>query len=304
MTNYNGTSANNTWHGTSAADAAHGNGGDDKLYGAVGADTLYGDTGNDQLYGEAGSDLLNGGLGNDYLSGGSGNDQLYGGLGNDTLVGGPGNDKLFGDAGNDRMVFSYRPDYGLPNDSGEINGGAGFDTLVLDVHGAVQDPFGDNPSLVDVHLGGAGHLGIVTNVVEPNGVYFGAVRSIEAVEVTAGSNAVAVHTDGTIAVKGGDGADILFGSAGDQTFIGGNGGDAFNFEFHRGVYAGNDQVLDFSAIKGDHININYDEGIAYDKVEDDGYTVYRGFDPMSGADLGTLTVLGVDLPSPGTFEIG
>jgi Ca2+-binding RTX toxin-like protein len=301
MTNYTGTNAANTWHGTAAADSAHGNGGDDKLYGASGADTLYGDTGNDWLYGEAGNDLLNGGLGNDYLVGGSGNDQLYGGFGNDRLVGGPGNDKLFGESGNDRMEFVYRPEYGLPNNSGMIDGGSGFDTLVLDVRGAVQDPFDDHPSLVNLYTNGG--LGIVTNPVEPSGVFFGGVRSIEAVEVAPGSNAVAVHTNGTITVKGGDGADFLYGSVGDQTFVGKGGGDDFNFAFRNGVDAGNDEVLDFNQYGGDHLNINVDEGVYFDKVEDEGHTIYHGYDSL-GHDLGSITVLGVDLPSPGTYEIG
>jgi hypothetical protein len=206
------------------------------------------------------------------------------------------------------MEFVYRPEYGLPNNSGMIDGGAGFDTLVLDVRGAVQDPFDDHPSLVNLYTNGS--LGIVTNPVEPNGVFFGGVRSIEAVEVTPGSNAVAVHTNGTITVKGGDNADIMYGSVGDQTFIGKGGGDDFNFTFFRGADNGNDEILDFNQYKGDHININTytDDGtqnqdVFYDKVEDEGHTIYRGF-TGDGHELGTITVLGVDLPTPGTYEIG
>ncbi len=62
---------------------------------------------------------------NDRLFGGSGNDQLFGESGNDRLFGGSGSDALFGGAGDD---FFYG---GAGRMSDTLNGGEGFDTLVL-----------------------------------------------------------------------------------------------------------------------------------------------------------------------------
>ncbi|MGF1567502.1 MAG: hypothetical protein ACFCVD_05450 [Nodosilinea sp.] len=88
----------------------------------------------------AGSDL------DDELIGGPGNDFLYGGKGNDILVGGDGNDYIMGDSANRRelqgadILFGGNGNDillpGLPdilNDLPDhVDGGDGFDTLILD----------------------------------------------------------------------------------------------------------------------------------------------------------------------------
>ena len=73
--------------------------------------------------------------GDDVLVGTSGNDKLSGGKGNDFLDGGAGSDKLFGGRDDDVLVYSMAGNLGAgfmnvgAND--EYVGGAGFDTLVL-----------------------------------------------------------------------------------------------------------------------------------------------------------------------------
>lgn len=96
--------------------------------GTSGDDTINGSVADDTLFGDAGADILFGGGGNDSLAGGIGDDQVHGGGGDDTLIGGvsgSGVDNLFGDNGNDHFVI------GSPASIGSIDGGAGFDSLVM-----------------------------------------------------------------------------------------------------------------------------------------------------------------------------
>ena len=71
-----------------------------------------------------------GGAGNDTFIGGSGNDTLNGGDGNDYLSGNAGADTLKGGAGNDTIVFAA--------DNLLMDGGAGFDTLLIDTAGTID----------------------------------------------------------------------------------------------------------------------------------------------------------------------
>ncbi|UJP04803.1 MAG: hypothetical protein LZF61_08045, partial [Nitrosomonas sp.] len=92
------TAGNDNLTGFSSNDAIDGLGGDDILNGADGNDTLLGSAGNDYLYGTGG---------NDTLDGGDGTDMLFGGAGNDTLRGGPGSSNhLYGDSGSDTYLYA------------------------------------------------------------------------------------------------------------------------------------------------------------------------------------------------------
>ncbi len=97
--------------------------------------------GADRFRGGAGAERAAGGDGDDLLEGAGGEDLLMGGANDDTLIGGAGNDGLFGEYGADRIV-TEGADYvggGAGDDRIEagdfgfevIDGGAGFDTLVL-----------------------------------------------------------------------------------------------------------------------------------------------------------------------------
>jgi Ca2+-binding RTX toxin-like protein len=314
MANFNGGPGNDTWHGMNAAEMASGDLGNDHLYGGGGNDTISGNPGNDFLYGERGNDFLYGGLGNDVLGGGSGNDTLYGGFGDDYLIGGPGNDMVYGEAGNDTLTFAYRTGYGTTNNTGIIDGGAGFDTLVLDVRGFATDPFGsgDTYSIPLLRMrDGEGNLGIVSNRVEPNGAYFGKVHSIEAITVAPGSNAVAIEVDQGLTVKGASGNDSLIGSTGDQTFYGGAGADEFGFRFNH-LWGGHDEVMDFNKAQGDRIAFDISgsddpaeaHNIVYSVTEAYDHTIYTIHDYTTGKDVGDVIVNGVGLPEPIGLEIG
>lgn len=87
-------------------DEVYGSSWGDIIHGGEGNDRLDGGTGNDTFYGDAGNDALLGNDGNDYLSGGEGDDYIYGGAGDDTLDGGSGYNHLYGDEGNDTYLIS------------------------------------------------------------------------------------------------------------------------------------------------------------------------------------------------------
>lgn len=98
---------------------------------------FIGTSSNDSITGRNGDDLIEGGAGNDMLSGGAGDDVLAGGAGDDSLVGGSGDDMLDGGAGDDALngaagddVFVYvAAENGGATDS--YKGGSGVDTIRL-----------------------------------------------------------------------------------------------------------------------------------------------------------------------------
>ena len=81
-----------------------------------------------------GDDELSGEEGNDDLYGGEGEDELYGGQGDDRIFGGDGEDELEGEEGND-YVFAAGDD----GASDDVEGGAGFDTCVVDETDSVSE---------------------------------------------------------------------------------------------------------------------------------------------------------------------
>jgi len=147
------------------------------------------------------AETLNGLGGNDTLLGNGGSDALHGGTGNDTLIGGAGVDRLWGDDGNDTLqpdsdaAFVYVD--GAPNRAGVyfVDGGPGFDTLVLDYSAATksQSISGDQVLASDQ------------------------VVNVEALKITGSGFADNL--------SGGANADQLFGGAGFDHLSGGGGND-------------------------------------------------------------------------------
>jgi Ca2+-binding RTX toxin-like protein len=109
----------------------------DTLRGDAGADRLEGRAGHDAVYGGAGDDLLYGGDGNDRLDGEAGRDEAHGEAGDDFLISSDGRDRLLGSFGRDTIDASSYVDGGWdddwiavwPDSSGDLYGGAGYDTL-------------------------------------------------------------------------------------------------------------------------------------------------------------------------------
>ncbi len=103
-------------------------GGADTLNGGSGEDRLIGFDGNDLLQGGEEADRLEGGAGRDTLRGGTGSDMLLGGAGDDVILPGYGFDIVRAGAGDDIIRLEEEEETA----SGEIiDGGAGFDTIVV-----------------------------------------------------------------------------------------------------------------------------------------------------------------------------
>ena len=119
-----GNDLSNIISGGAGNDVVHGAAGSDMIDGGTGDDTLNGNDGLDIIYGGDGTDVIDGGAGDDALYGNAGNDTLNGGAGNDVLDGGAGVDILKGGDGNDTIV------YDVNDNMAQLDGGAGYDTLV------------------------------------------------------------------------------------------------------------------------------------------------------------------------------
>jgi Ca2+-binding RTX toxin-like protein len=302
--------------GGSGDDGLYGGSGIDRLRGGDGIDALFGDANDDDLDGGSGDDYLVGGLGNDQIVGGTGHDRLRGGDGNDYLSGGSGNNNVMGDAGNDTLVFTARATDPLPNDTGLLDGGAGYDTLLIDVQGNGFDQ--DGASTVYLHMGTAtqrGTIGVVADHVEPSGLWFGDLASIEEVRVVPSGNAMALSASTNMKVTGSSHTDYLEGGTGDQVFDGGGGADRFQFLHRVGYFSGHDTVKGFSKAQGDRIQFNnedYGSGPDWDlsarhvtnKVEQNGHTIYTTSDSQTGQVMHVLDVDAVGLPPPDYYLLG
>ena len=79
-------------------------------------------------------DTITGSSGNDYIENGDGNDSIDGGGGNDRIEVNAGNTTIAGGTGDDRITFyaTAYDDGGTNGGVSTVDGGAGFDTLVID----------------------------------------------------------------------------------------------------------------------------------------------------------------------------
>jgi Ca2+-binding RTX toxin-like protein len=194
--------------------------GDDKLTASEVEDDLIVDAGagNDIVLAGAGDDLISGGTGDDLLDGGEGDDALQGGDGNDRLIGGLGDDFLFGGAGSDTLVG------GEGNDL--LDGGDGIDTadysaetdgvtVDLSTGKAIGDGIGrDTLAGIETVIGGAGD-DVLIGDGKANVLSGGA------------GNDHLIVSDGDTAV-GGDGDDLIEGTAGNFNQIAVSGGAGYD----------------------------------------------------------------------------
>jgi Ca2+-binding RTX toxin-like protein len=173
---------------------------DDVIDGGSANDVLDGGPGSDRLHGLDGADVLEGGPVDgaaDFLSGGTGPDSLSGGPGADSLAGDDGDDRLRGGGGSDRL-----------------DGGAGADTLAGEADG---DDLAGGPGR-DVIDGGPG----VDRADYADAAAAVTVRLDDARNDGERGEDWVRHTEN---VRGGPGADNLFGDAGVNAIEGGPGHD-------------------------------------------------------------------------------
>ncbi len=193
-----GSDDDDSQHGGLGDDSVSGGLGDDDLYGDEGDDDLYGDDGHDSLIGGAGFDVLLGGVGNDDLSGGDDDDLLEGDDGDDSLDGGDGDDELYAGTGDD-----------------SVQGGAG-DDLIIGGNGAGNDSYAGGDGVDTVRYTSA-TAGIMVNLS-------GGMAKSKGADAGIGKDKLASIEN----VIGGDFADVLIGSAGNNELTGGAGNDSVN----------------------------------------------------------------------------
>ncbi len=210
-------------YGTRFNDVLHGNAGDDTLidsnqFSLSGDDKLYGDSGNDTLVSYGGSDLLDGGLGDDTIYAAS-------------LA--PGRANLKGGDGNDIIDVEREAD---------VYGGNGIDTLVYHA-----------PSAAQITIGGTAITG---------GSFAVSYSSIERFVFRAGSSVSGtsrsewIEAQETGVIKGGRGADVLFGGLSTR-YVYESAADSMAGEASRDVIrnfwgpsTGGSAKIDLSAIDG------------------------------------------------------
>ena len=167
------------------------------IIGTADADSLTGGYDADTLSGMEGNDTLRGGGGSDLLDGGAGDDWLYGVSGSDTLLGGDGDDHLHVAA--------------ILNHYNQVDGGAGFDTLVVEGSGSI---------IVDL-----------------------AASQIERVYGGDGNDSYSNHFAATaVEIDAGAGNDNLFGGNGNDTLCGDDGNDTINGGLGADVIIGGDGI--------------------------------------------------------------
>lgn len=323
--------------GTDSLDGGNGNDflsggdGDDVLLGGAGNDGLWGDFGNDLLKGGSGNDSLSGGDGDDTLDGGDGddrlegeygNDRLDGGTGNDSIDGGPGSDTLTGGAGLDSFVFSDQTDDAAADFDGDL-----ITDLAPDEYLVFPDyQFGQDDVAVTT-IGGQTHLAID---VDGDGLSDGTLRLgspltqdvvVIAVEEEGDAGETNMHTlvatgvlgtAGNDTFKGGNGIDNYAGRGGNDSLCGGGGNDLLAGEDGDDTLAGdagNDMVLGGSgndvlmggdgqdSLFGESGDDTIDGGAGNDLIVggsgDDRLLGGAGDDEIRG-DLGRDTLLGGD----------
>lgn len=244
VANVLGGDGNDTIIGGGGADTLLGGNGADSITGGAAGDLLSGNGGDDTMSGDDGDDILNGHGGGDLLNGGDDNDTLLGGAGRDTLDGGLGNDLVSGQGGSVDIVA----------------GGTGVDILLGDssdvtIAGSLsEDPTSDDPDTsLSVNLPSSGGpftvqvTGGEIQVVSPGGtIASGLLSDINEISIDGSSNddnitiaASLLSYTGTLIINGGDGNDVLdgtavsfattlLGGAGNDTLLGGSSNDSFN----------------------------------------------------------------------------
>jgi Ca2+-binding RTX toxin-like protein len=200
-----------------------------------------GDGGANFLSGGVGRDLLMGLGGNDNLQAGDGNDSLVGGTGNDTVSGNNGNDWLNGSAGNDTLNGGGGQDAFILSDMGTANAdlladfSTGWDNVQLDATAFTQ-------------IGAAGRFvagdarffaGTAAHDADDRIIYNSATREIfydadgngaGAAQVlgTLGTGRTLTATDFWVFGTAGGSGNVINGTPGNDTLVGGNGNDTIN----------------------------------------------------------------------------
>ena len=210
------------------------------VLGGDGNDTITTGRGNDRVFGDNqlprsgvatadGNDVIDTHAGNDSLIAGGGNDKLTGGEGNDSIEGNDGDDSIDGGLGNDTM------DGGDGGDT--ISGGTGPDGN--DVMAPGPNTFQTPPDILDFSKrsvginifvgqpGASGQPGLETDTIRAGfNVMFGTRGNDHFIGTDARDGFNGMQGDDLTEGRGGD--DFLFNFAGRDTILGGDGNDSLD----------------------------------------------------------------------------
>ncbi|APZ96599.1 calcium-binding protein [Fuerstiella marisgermanici] len=255
---------------------------------------------------------LDGGEGNDLLIGGDGDDVLRGGAGNDTLIGNKGNDVMLGEDGDDLLIWNNGDNDDL------MEGGAGNDTVQVNGADGAGDRFrvnrngsrvrfqrtnlisftldiGSTETLDINELGGNGNI----NVGNLNGV-----TDLTTVDVDGGDGRDVIRGSAAntaalqFVARGGSGNDVIIGGGGNDTLLGEEGNDFISGRDGDDVISGGDGRDVIFGGRGDDI-ISGDAGndVLFGKSGDDVLDGGDGFDIVFGG-------LGSDFGIDAELEFG
>ncbi len=257
-------------------------GGDDVIWGFDGVnETINGGAGNDTLYGYSGDDTLLGGDGDDLLIGGSGVDNLDGGAGIDTadysdggtwtldlsagtatsgstvesltaienIKSGGGADTLVGNADDNVLMGGYGSDlYRFSQGGGddeivEDGSSSNFDTLELVGLNVADIVLSRTPSDLLVTIAATGETMRVTDH------FLSKQRGIETLRFADGTEWNRGTMEAEAWYRGTSGNDIIVGTGGSETFVGGTGDDILDGSYGSDTYRyasgdGNDQITE------------------------------------------------------------
>ena len=213
MSTINGDALDNTLAGTDDADTMNGLGGNDTLSASLGADTLNGGTGDDILDNGFGD-----GTGADVLNGGDGNDTTYFFDGISAIDGGDGTDSLVVVSGGHidgtaiTSIETLRASYTVPV-YGTTAQFNGFTTIVAGSSGFVV-----------LYLTDAGTLNLAGKFQNGDGAIVKASDFGNTLNGSAGGDSF-IGGDGADTLSGGDGDDLIYQKGGSDVVSGGAGND-------------------------------------------------------------------------------
>jgi Ca2+-binding RTX toxin-like protein len=178
--------------------------------------TIVGTIGNDVILGTDERDRILGLVGVDEIDAGDGDDLVYGGAGGDRLTSGSGYDRLDGGEGDDQIT--------LIGTGGAVTGGAGLDTLVVDL---------SNVTTTVRFSGEHGHGIIGYNTSNWEHIFFSRIERLVLTTGSGNDRIFGAATDDIISTGAGNdiigpyGTDVDDGTSmlGDDTIDTGSGGD-------------------------------------------------------------------------------
>jgi len=274
-----GGDGNDTIYTSWGSDTVTGGAGDDTVYTnsvRYHGHTVDGGSGNDHLIGSHGADVFHGGDGDDVLEdlgnayqdptdqfiynrntmyGDGGNDILRGGTAPDTLAGGAGWDLILG-GGDQTTVYVHHAGYFTAYDTADFSTDPEGSNILLDESAT---------AIVTGYDVIAGCFKIIGTGYNDTLTFVSTIATD--IDLGAGDDTVLNVSPGAITIHGGDGADVIEGSALSDLLYGDAGVDAVSYEHATsgvtvsllyGAYsqdtvgAGVDVVQGFEMIRGSH----------------------------------------------------